>query len=598
MDKKRGGIMKHLSLILLFVVLIMSCKTETYNDGNIQYSPVNLSGKEKKILNNSLASGHQRYDEAARMLTRKIEGYNYHTDAQSGLFHEVRSSFSYAVSLLDVGGKKYRERAFDIIEKTISLQDTITDSPTCGVWPYYEEEPLATKKSPADYNWADFNAVSLLDVYLGHQNEIPAELKPDIENSIKLAARSIQKRNVGPGYTNIAIMGTYVTYLTAHLFDVPGMKDYSKNRLKKFFEYTLEKNGFSEYNSPTYTVVALDELARMKQHIIEPESKIIIDSLYHIGWDIIARHYHIPTGQWVGPHSRSYNSLVRSSFYGLLKQASDGEINIAQETPAVNVKIKHKIPSSLLSFFQMLVYPRIESDLFESEEPNITGTSYMTDVYAFSTANRSSLWNQRRPFLVYWGTIENPYYLQVRFLHDMYDFSSACFYSEQKLNSLLAAINFITNGGDKHISIDRIKDGKFLAKDLRLRFEFGNCNDPELLNLPKVKDELFSVLMNNMQFNFQLYSSVFDKNEGLWERGGDENNSWIDYVIYSGAEKEIDLTVIDKAILGFTFSVGTESDKFPDEEPSVILNDNMMEVSWNEMNMVVPVKPGLQPKNL
>ena len=73
------------------------------------------------------------------------------------------------------------------------------------------------------------------------------------------------------------------------------------------------------------------------------------------------------------------------------------------------------MPSSLVPFFLTLVYPRFESEVFESEEPKITGTSYMTDKYAISSANRSSLWNQRRPFLVYWGSVEKPYYLQYVF---------------------------------------------------------------------------------------------------------------------------------------------------------------------------------------
>jgi hypothetical protein len=590
--------MRHLSYLLLLVVFVISCKTDIYRDKDIQYSPVRLKRSEKRILEKSLVATHLKYDEAGKMLTRELDGYNYHTDAQSGLFHEVRSSLSYAVILLDLGGRKNRERAFDIIEKTISLQDTVSDSPTCGVWPYYEEEPLATKKSPVDYNWADFNAVSLLEVYLGHQNEIPEELKAVIKNSIILAARSIQKRDVGPGYTNIAIMGTYVTYLTSHLFGIPDMQDYSVSRLEQFYDYTIEKGGFSEYNSPTYTIVALDELERMKQHIVNPGSKMMIDSLYSIGWKIIAYHYHIPTGQWAGPHSRSYSTLVRPSFYGLLNQASGGEIDTGMDTPPGNVKIRHEIPSYLMPFFQMLVFPRIENDLFEPAEPEITGTSYMTDRYVFSSANRSSLWNQRRPFLVYWGDIKAPYYLQVRFLHDMYDFSSACFYSKQNLNSLLAAINFITNGGDKHISIDRIKDGKFNAADLRLRFEFGNANDSGVLSIPGVKDEIFSVVLDDMQFNIRLYYSVFDEYDGHWEKGGDGTNSWIDYVIYSGPEKEIDMKGIDEALIGFTFSVGSGADTFPEDDPEVFVKENLMEVTWDGMNLVVPVIPGLQPKNL
>ena len=125
-------------------------------------------------------------------------------------------------------------------------------------------------------------------------------MRPEIRNSLILAARSIQKRNMGPGYTNIAIMGTYVTYITSHLFDIPDMKEYSKKRLKRFYDYTLEKGGFSEYNSPTYTIIALDELLRMRQHITDPESKAIIDSLilYRMGNNCPSLSYsHRPVGR-------------------------------------------------------------------------------------------------------------------------------------------------------------------------------------------------------------------------------------------------------------------------------------------------------------
>jgi hypothetical protein len=137
--------------ILFSVVLFYSClsgKTSgSYKDDNISYEPVNLTEAEKQILRESLAGLHERYDPDGKMLTRTLTGYNYHTDALTGTFHEVRASFNYAVALLDVGDEQYTQRAFDIIEKTITLQDQDTASRSCGVWPYYLEEPLATKKS-------------------------------------------------------------------------------------------------------------------------------------------------------------------------------------------------------------------------------------------------------------------------------------------------------------------------------------------------------------------------------------------------------------------------------------------------------------------
>ncbi len=585
--------------ILLFSLgLFLSSNTTPFPpDQSIQYKPVHLTADEKKVLAESLEKLHDRYDPKEKMLTRTLNAWNYHTDAQSGVFHEVRTSFGYAVGLLDIEDEKYTQRAFDIIEKTITLQDTVVTSKTCGVWPYYQEEPLATKKSPADWNWADFNAVSLLDIYMGHEDRLPTGLKSKIKRSLIFAANSIQKRDVQPGYTNIAIMGTYVTYLTSHLFDLPTMKEYAAIRLKKFYQYTLEK-GFTEYNSPTYTIVALDELDRMKRHIIDPESKPKIDSLYAIGWNVIAKHYHKPSGQWAGPHSRSYSSLLQSSVNGLLKQASNGKITPAGATARNDVKIKHEIPAYLLPYFLSPVYPRTEIDQLTTDEPRIVGTTYLTATYALSTANRSSLWNQRRPFLAYWGTPEKPHYLQPRLLHDLYDFSATAFYSVQKDNNVLAAINFMTNGGDKHINIDKLKEGKFQAKDLRLRFEIGNYTDQASLVLPKKIYDPVHFLISGQQFNIHLFKAAFDGLIGYWEKGGDDKNVWIDFVLYNGAEKDFDLGLVKEAILGFTFHMGPAKEKYKQTAPQFTEQGNMMTATWNGLTLSTALKPLPQPKNL
>lgn len=588
-----------IKILMLAMLLSGSYKASYYNafkDDYITYAPVKLTAAEKQTLKTYLDKLHDRYDEKEKMLTRTLTDWNYHTDAQSGTFHEVRASFNYAVGLLDLDDNNYKQRAFDIIRKTISLQDTVTSSRTCGVWPYYMEEPLATKKSPADFNWADFNAVSLLDVYMGHESKLTADLKMMIKTSLIYAARSIMKRDVQPGYTNIAIMGTYVTFITSHLFDLPDMQVYATNRLQKFYDYTL-KRGFTEYNSPTYTIVALDELDRMKRHIIDKDARPKIDSLYNIGWAVIAKHYHKPSGQWAGPHSRAYSSLLQPSVNGIFKEASGGKINPPVSPARSDVKIKHKIPEYLLPYFLSPKYPRIQQEVLSIDSPGIIGTTYLTDKYALSSANRSSLWNQRRPFLVYWGTPQNPRYLQVRFLHDLYDFSASTFYSEQKENNVLAAINFITNGGDKHISIDRLKDGKFKAKDLRLRFEFGNVL-PDKLTLPANNNDAFTLHIDGLQFNLQLYHAVFDQMNGRWQKGGDEKAAWMDYVVYSGEEKDIDLTAVDQAVLGFSFSISEDDKNAENPKPVVLPDGGNLTTQWKGLRVSVPVKPAGQPKNL
>jgi hypothetical protein len=578
------------------LIICSSCNIGAKKDNAITWQPVNLNANEKEILAGSLKSLHERYDPSEKMISKKISGYNYHTDATTGVFHEVRGSFSYAVLLLDLGDKQFFQRAFEVIGKTISLQNQDTTSKSCGVWPYYMEEPLATKKAPIDYNWADFNAVSLLDVWMGHQAEIPQQLKGEIKDALILAAKAIRKRNVGAAYTNIAIMGTYVTYMVAHLFDLPDMKVYATKRLQNFYDYTLEKGGFSEYNSPTYTIVALDELFRMKSHIIEPSAKMQIDSLYSIGWETIARHYHQPSGQWAGPHSRSYSTLIKPSFYAILKEGSNGKIDVGIEEKRSDVKIKHQMPGYLLHYFLSPEYPRTETNVFEKNEPQTIGTCFMNKDYAVSSVSRSSLWNQRRPFLVYWGNVQSPKYLQVRFLHDDYDFSSASFYGQQIKNKLLAGINFIKNGGDKHISIDRLKEGKFKAKDLRLRFEFGNLTNLDDLKIPVSADQPFKLSFGQLTFDLHLFTAKFGDLKGHWEKGGDNKIAWIDFVFFSGSEREIDLNEINQAVIGFTFAIDNSGKNAAIIKPTISGTEGMMKVNWNGLTLELPMKPQA-PKN-
>lgn len=571
--------------------------TPPLGDANISYQPVQLNAEDTKTVTDWLKGYHGNYDATERMIKTTITGWQYHTDAISGTYHSVRNSFLYAAALLDSGDAQYEQRAFDVVDQLIGLQDQDPASKSCGVWPYYLEEPLATKKSPIDYNMADFNGVSLLEVLMGHEAKLPAALKAKVKNALTLAAKAIQKRNIGPDYTNIAIMGSYVTYLTAHLYGIDDLKTYADKRLQTFYAYTQDKNGFSEYNSPTYTIEALDELDRMRRHIVEPGAKKMIDELYATGWKMIARHYHKPSAQWAGPHSRSYGSIVGDSFYTILKQGSAGQISLPKGSVRSDVKIKHQIPAELLPYFMNPSYPRTETDIFEKVAPQITGTCFLTPTYAFATANRSSLWNQRRPFLAHWGDIQKPKYLQLRFLHNLYDFSAAGIYVAQKENVALAAIGFSTNGGDKHISLDRLSGGKFKATDLRLRFEFGNGAEAAMA-LPTAVDAPFTLSTDGLNFRIHLFKASFGGYAGHWEKGSESKTAWVDFVFYSGSEVDVDLSTLSEAVLGFSFAMGGSGDTLPTAAPQAQVSNQKLSATWNGLSVEAPSKPGTEPKNL
>ena len=228
-------------------------------------------------------------------------------------------------------------------------------------------------------------------------------------------------------------------------------------------------------------------------------------------------------------------------------------------------------------------------------DPQLVGTNFMTQKFALSTASRSSLWNQRRPFLAYWGSIKNPKYLQLKFLHDFYDFSSASFYSEQIENKVLGAINLNLNCGDKHIIIDQIKSGKFNAKDLRIRFEFGNQKD---LVIPKRENDLLSAMVDSLHFGLGINKADFDGFGGHWEFGKDENSAYWDFVIYSGVERTFDLNSIQKAVWVFNFSIDENAEQFHQVLPEISELHGMLKSQWQGLTLELSTKILPLPQNV
>lgn len=588
-------------LLGLSAFLLLYAPAKAQSTRAIQLNPIRLSAPQQQTLLKLLDGIHKRYDDKARMLSTTVDGYQYHRDATSGTLHEIRGSMVYALALLNTGDAQFRDRAHGIIAQCVGLQDTLTGSPTRGIWGYYLEEPLQTKKSPPDFNMADFNAVTLLDVWMSHGPALPPALQQAVRRSLVLAAGAIQKRNMGPHYTNIAVMGSYVTYLVGHLFDLPTLQTYGRDKIETLYQYTLQKGGFTEYNSPTYTITALEDLNRMQLHIVEPGARQRIDSLYTLAWSMLARHYHAPSGQWSGPHSRAYRSLVLPGFYNLLHEASEGKL-FTENPKALDWgnygRLRHRLPPHLLAYFTKPTYPRTERDVFEPDAPPIVGTSYLTDRFALSSSNRSSMWNQRRPLLAYWGTPDKPRYLQLRFLHDEYDFSSASFYSEQRDDKVLAAINLSKGAGDKHIHIDLLKDGTFEARDLRLRFELGNVQLPDSLRLPNGPNQPIRLTLEGLPLNLNLFEATLDTRPGRWEKGGNGTTAWLDYVIYSGPATRFDLNNLQKAIWGLTLSVGTPTPDHKAMQPQIQPDAAVLKASWQGMSLSVPKQILPQPKHV
>ncbi len=509
----------------------------------------------------ALAHEDESYDPAARMVRAEFSSPGYHTTLQSGIVHRTRESLKYAVALLDSGESSRLPRAKAILRRVISLQDQDVNSRTYGIWPWFLEEPLE-RMSPPDWNWADFCGVQLLQVAIDHMDRLPPELRQQVKNSILHAARSIQRRDVGPAYTNIALMGTYVTLVAGERFDVRELSDYGRRRLSRFYNHTKANGSFTEYNSPTYTCVAIEEISRMIRHVRDSESQTRLAKLNEVAWDHVARRFHPPTTQWAGPHSRSYSTLLPAGTLAFLARATDDEVTLMSRTKAWESLDAHRIgvecPNDFDDYFTTLETARMEREAFvvnEGRASDIVGATYLHPSFTLGSVNIGDLWSQRRPLVAYWGEAGRPTAARLRFLHDDYDYSSASLFTVQDSADVLGAVLFATDRGDTHISLDKIANATILATDLRLRLQFegavGDLQLPRKLEL----DEPLCFTSGSIGGVFAVHSVRFGDLPVHLEAGREADKAWIDLVLYHGKQRAFRFNEIAEAAIVFTLSV-------------------------------------------
>lgn len=560
------------------------------------------SQQQKDSFLKALGRQDWRYDPVEKMIRRPFSSPGYHTTLKGGYVHPTRDSLNYAVALLDAGRPGDLERAGQILRRVIALQDQDPNSRTYGIWSWFAEEPL-DKMSPPDWNWADFCGAQLLQVAVDHMDRLDSDLQRLVRESIIHAGRAIKRRNVGPGYTNIAVMGAYVTLVAGELFEDDELAEYGKARLRRFYEHTFANGSFSEYNSPTYSVVAINELSRMLRHVKDAESRRLLHELNRFAFSHAARHFHAPTRQWAGPHSRCYATLLRDGTLAFLQRASHGKLNFLPESRAFESLDAHRLgaecPDEFLHYFTKLPKPRLEVEAFAKNPPDrhdIIGTSYLHPDYTLGSVNIGDLWNQRRPLLAYWKTDSGVVAMRLRCLHDGYDYSSASIFSVQDKSDVLGAVVFATDRGDTHISLDRIKDATIKARDLRLRLQFEGA--VESLNLPEQVrlDRPSRITSGPVAVSFQIARAVFGDYPVSTEITRGDSTAGIDIILYSGPEKQINFAQIPEAAIIFAMSISGRQVPIPNSQLSIINSQSTLKASWSrpdgiEMSLTVPAKP-------
>lgn len=520
---------------------------------------------QQQMLIRKMHTLESRYNPEICMLRSPFSSPGYHTTLKQAEFiHSTRDSLSYALGLLDTELAEVEQRAFDIIAQVISLQDTDRSHDTFGIWSWFYEEPLA-QMSPPDWNWADFCGSRLIQALSRHGSRFPQELRDGVIRSVDYACEAIMKRNVGPDYTNIAILGAFVTRIAGEQLGRGEYAEYGLKRLEKLYAHTQQRGAFQEYNSPVYTYVAILELSKLRTETSDSTVRGLCDELLDMTWRTVAGYYHPATAQWSGPHSRSYRTLLNEQSKAFLQMATQGGVMFFswEELPYEEEWYQSGFycPAVYLDDFRVPGTKEVRQ-LYEGNEGDGSGkwaVTYMTPQVSIGSFTNSDLWNQRRPLVAYVDNNGLPAYLQLRCLHDGYDYCSARFKAKQDQGHLLFGVDFLTNGGDTHPNLDRI-NGAIEAEDFRLRLEIGGCL--EGIGTESAEDGVV-IRISETLIRLTTWFAVFTGHSGAkqnwtWEIHRNEDAVFVDMVLYSGPRKSIDFTSLRQA--AFVFSLDIQGD--------------------------------------
>ena len=516
------------------------------------------------------------YNSTLKLVRGKAFTPGYGTNLPEDSYaHFLMSSFTYALALLDTGEASRVARAEDVLRVLLPLQDVDPARSSYGMWPWHYEETIDQMTSLPN-NTRDFNGQTLLQIAMDHKTRLAADVQTAIDTALGHCVESIRRSNIGPDYSNIAIKGAYVALIAGELYGRNDWRQYGRYRLGRLAKYTAWNfESFSEYNSYHYYLDGnLQDLTMLKADLRDPDPLpgAQVSTLLGYLWRDLYTHFHAPSRQWAGPHARTYSNLIKTSQLALIQRATAGRVDLGVNLNNLTVvrsigdsmerRVPLDYPSAYDSVLTTLGATRTTTQFFDRANSTV-GTTYLHPNFALGSVNRSDLWNQRHSLIAYFGTASAPGYAQLRFLKGttadgLYDFSSAMLTASQREGLVVGAVNFITNGGDKHPSTDKVVNGTVAANAFLLRLEFGGTPGAAATISLSNGNKRATISADGRTYEFTLASALFGGNSDfILTTGGDSETKWVDVILSSSVvNQSINLGTIGNAVVGFVFSAG------------------------------------------
>lgn len=423
--------------------------------------------RRRRLLQAMADHGDRHFDPAAGMLLVPMGGYrNVHAEHLDDTpRHPVRESLYYALVLLELADRSLQGRAEAIIRRVIALQEAGDPAAkTYGLWPYFAEAPVASWPWP-DFNWADFNGMTLLLIWRRHGRRLSPESGAMIVEAIRRAALCIRRRNVDINYTNIAIKGTFVTLSAAEVTGDPELLAYAMERLEHLGEAVASAGGFAEYNSPTYAAVSLAGLHAIATYVEEARARVLVTPLIERFWRDVAGRFHVETRELAGPHARAYTARLGDApelLGSLIEKASGGAVAYPQAEQreafgalyacVLNVDAPDDVVA-MLSARTSETRQVVDRAQARAEEAPRVQTTWLEPAFCLGSVSFQDGWEQRHNLIAYWRSKGGGTgVLTHRYLRDDRPCCSGYFMSAQR-DGAVAAGAFLGAYADHHVSV-------------------------------------------------------------------------------------------------------------------------------------------------
>ncbi len=514
----------------------------------------------------------------------------YHSKAY-GYYSHIVENVCFAGAVLLCGYTKYTEQAKRILDIICDVQDTDPKSETFGLWSYYYEEPLQKMIAP-DYNWADFCGKWLVALLKKCPGVLGDALYQKVKTAAKNAAYCSMKRNVDPGYTNIAIMSSMQIITAGEILKDEVLFNHGKKKLTTLLGYTEYNSSFSEYNSSTYTIIAIEEIAKMLELFEDKECLEMAKKLNYYAWKPLADHFNMNIMQLSAPQLRAYCDLETGNVSAVLYLGTGGKYGKIPQGYFIGMDLMSfpfSCPDELLSAFEFgnerfIRHHYAKKDVAEHFEcwPNLFDChayTYMTKDYSIGCFNCQDLWVQRRPLMAVWGK-EKPAYMRLHAIHNDYDFCSGLVFADQHKNKILAGVGLCTDHGSFHFVLDKNKDGIYDFERLYFSLEFGGYTDELTISQ---KGDVITVCDRDITFNIKICEWMYDGSQG--EINIDYGKKTIEFVCVDTK------TTVDLGKLKSTFGVFTISVNDDAFDAQIEHKDNIVTAKADDMEIRFSSKP-------